>query len=325
MILSDKQVLRRCVKQVVRHTEATDTVLFNPMEDDIGLEPMLKMVPGGERLRTERTGTPISENAAVLYAAFNALGIPLNNFEEAEIQQRSYIREAWIREILDVMPAGRVFAVVPMNAATNPSDMDNRFIPLLRVEESQVSPGRYGLNLEAEAGNIFETAVRLGTRQIYLNGFREDFLRYCLLPLSEDRHLVLHVSLDSARDAERLVRLMTGFPMAHCVVYAAEAAEPGVIAAAQGRQRILPVIRSVRNMDSALSLLGFRFHPLAGFSALPEQMLGRWVLTREQLLEVLLTHYIMLARSGYELTSEAIEEDLSDFFGKTLISFCGVE
>ena len=325
MILSDKQALRKCVKQVIRHTEVIDIILFNPLEDDIGIGPMLKSFPGGERLRTGDSGTPISGDASAMYAAFNALGISLNNFEEAESQQKSYSREGWLREILDVMPACRILTVVPMNSASSPAEIDNRFIPLLRVKEEQVCVGRYGLNLEAEAGNIFETAVRLGTRQIFLNGFREDFLRYCLLPLSEDRNLILHLQLDNAKDADRLVRLMSSFPGAHCVLYASASSEPGIIFSVQGRQRILPVIRSVRNIDTALSTLGFRFHPLASFSALPEQMLGRWLLMREHLYELIASHYVPLARSGYELNSEAIEKDLSGFLNGSFLSFCGLE
>lgn len=325
MILSDKQALRKCIKQVIRQSETIDTVLFNPLKDDIGLEPMLKSIPGGERLRAGTGETPISDRAAEMYAAFNALGIPLNSFEEAGTQQKLYARETWIREILDVMPARNVLTVVPMNAPSTPANMDNRFVPLLRVEEEQVSIGRYGLNLEAEAGNIFETSVRLGTRQILLNGFREDFLHYCLLPLAEDHHLILHLCLDKGRDLSRLLQLMSGFPQAHCVIYMPDTAEEELISAAQERQRIYPVIRSLRNMEAAVSALGFRFHPLAGFSALPEQMLGRWIRIRDQLSDLMTEQYVKLARTGYELTSEAIEKDLSGFLCNNLQDFCGIE
>lgn len=325
MILSDKQALRKCIKQVIRQSETIDTVLFNPLTDDIGLEPMLKSIPGGERLRAGTGETPISDRAAEMYAAFNALGIPLNSFEEAGTQQKLYARETWIREILDVMPARNVLTVVPMNAPSTPANMDNRFVPLLRVEEEQVSIGRYGLNLEAEAGNIFETSVRLGTRQILLNGFREDFLHYCLLPLAEDHHLILHLCLDKGRELARLLQLMSGFPQAHCVIYMPDTAEEELISAAQERQRIYPVIRSLRNMEAAVSALGFRFHPLAGFSALPEQMLGRWIRIRDQLSDLMTEQYVKLARTGYELTSEAIEKDLSGFLCNNLQDFCGIE
>jgi hypothetical protein len=325
MILSDKQALRKCIKQVIRQSETIDTVLFNPLTDDIGLEPMLKSIPGGERLRAGTGETPISDRAAEMYAAFNALGIPLNSFEEAGTQQKLYARETWIREILDVMPARNVLTVVPMNAPSTPANMDNRFVPLLRVEEEQVSIGRYGLNLEAEAGNIFETSVRLGTRQILLNGFREDFLHYCLLPLAEDHHLILHLCLDKGRELARLLQLMSGFPQAHCVIYMPDTAEEELISAAQERQRIYPVIRSLRNMEAAVSALGFRFHPLAGFSALPEQMLGRWIRIRDQLSDLMTEQYVKLARPGYELTSEAIEKDLSGFLCNNLQDFCGIE
>lgn len=325
MILSDKQALRKCIKQVIRQSETIDTVLFNPLKDDIGLEPMLKSIPGGERLRAGTGETPISDRAAEMYAAFNALGIPLNSFEEAGTQQKLYARETWIREILDVMPARNVLTVVPMNAPSTPANMDNRFVPLLRVEEEQVSIGRYGLNLEAEAGNIFETSVRLGTRQILLNGFREDFLHYCLLPLAEDHHLILHLCLDKGRDLSRLLQLMSSFPQVRCVLYMPDTAEEELISAAQGRQRIYPVIRSLRNMEAAVSALGFRFHPLAGFSALPEQMLGRWIRVRDQLSDLMTEQYVKLARTGYELTSEAIEKDLSGFLCNNLQDFCGIE
>ncbi|MBQ7487542.1 MAG: hypothetical protein IJT77_08635 [Clostridia bacterium] len=325
MILSDKQSLRKCVKQIVRHAEIVDIAVFNPFEDDFGLSPMLGSFPGGAQLGRADQPTPITEGAAALYAAFDAVGISLSSLEDADTLQKSYSREAWLREILDVMPAKRVFIEVPMNASRNPSDMDNRFLPVLRVDPEQVQVGRYGISLENEAARIFETSVRLGTRQIKLNGYREDFLRYCLLPMAEDRDLVLHLSIETAKDAERFLRTFRQFPAAHCVLYPAREAETYLIHAVRGMARLLVSVTTPQNVDAAFSELGFSFLPQASFSTLPEEMLGRWIQRREQIHEILSDHYLPLARAGYELSDEIIEADIGRLFSGNFLTFCGIE
>jgi hypothetical protein len=45
-------------------------------------------------------------------------------------------------------------------------------------------------------------------------------------------------------------------------------------------------------------------------AVLPEQMLGRWLLAKEEIWQALCEIYLPLARTGYELSSEAIERDV---------------
>ncbi|MBQ8092312.1 MAG: hypothetical protein IJ242_01875 [Clostridia bacterium] len=325
MILSDKQSLRKCVKMLVRHTETADIGCFNPFLDDLGVIPMLGSFPGGTHLAANSDqGTPITDGAATLYAAFDALGISLTNLEEADAQQKRYSREAWIREILDVMPAKCILLEVPVNTEQSPADMDNRFVPVVRVEQEQIKIGRYGYNLEAEAARMYENCVRFGTRQIKLNGYQEDFLRFCILPLCEDHNLILHIQMNNARDMERFVRLLQMFPAARCVVYASQDTEPALIHAASTRPRLFATVQAAENYDLALSCLGFRFLPQASFASLPEQMLGCWILKREQLYEVLSDRYLPLARAGYELTDEAIEADIKQLLSGNFLAFCGL-
>ena len=60
-------------------------------------------------------GTPLGENAVAASAAMDALEMPFGDPARAELIQSGYTRDAYLREILDVMKAKRVLARVPMD------------------------------------------------------------------------------------------------------------------------------------------------------------------------------------------------------------------
>ena len=66
------------------------------------------------------------------------------------------------------------------------------------------------------------------------------------------------------------------------------------------------------------SRLGCRFLPYASGAALPELMLGRWLVAREQLWPLLADAYLPLARAGYPLDSQKIESDVNDLLTGSL-------
>ena len=58
-----------------------------------------------------------------------------------------------------------------------------------------------------------------------------------------------------------------------------------------------------------------RFVPYASEAALPEQMLGRWIMARETIWPILCDAYLPLARCGYRLTSEQVASDVQMLLG----------
>ena len=97
MLISDKQELRRCVKQAVRRAQVSETMLcFDAQQGEMGVEPLMASLRQGQ-------GTPFGEDGAAVYAAMEALGLPARDRASAVSMQQSYERNAWLREVLDVM------------------------------------------------------------------------------------------------------------------------------------------------------------------------------------------------------------------------------
>ena len=105
MVISDKQTLRRCVKQAVRRTEVVETLLyFDICNGEMGIKTL------AETFSQSEGSTPFQANAVAAYAAMEALDMPIDDMHRAALIQSGYTREAYLREILDVMHARRVFA-----------------------------------------------------------------------------------------------------------------------------------------------------------------------------------------------------------------------
>ena len=94
MVISDKQALRRCVKQAVRRAEAVESMLdFDILHGVLGVKPLLSMAV------QPFEGTPLGENAVAASAAMDALEMPFGDPARAELIQSGYTRDAYLREI----------------------------------------------------------------------------------------------------------------------------------------------------------------------------------------------------------------------------------
>lgn len=71
-------------------------------------------------------GTPLGENAVAASAAMDALEMPRGDPARAELIQSGYTRDAYLREILDVMKAKRVLVRVPMDKTQDYQYHDDR-------------------------------------------------------------------------------------------------------------------------------------------------------------------------------------------------------
>lgn len=317
MMIHDKQALRRCLKQLVRHADVVETALdFDVVRGEMGVAAMLGSWTGssyapGESLRRAGGTTPLCADAAAMFAALDALELPVHDLDRADTMQKTYDRDAYPREILDVMHAKRVLVRTPMARAEDARFEDDRFAPLLEIGEALFAPGRYGVDYAACAQRIIEAAACCGAKHVSLPAYDEAALTYCLLPACQDAGLTLHVLLANEAQIARFAQLLDGFAPVRALACAPAAAEGALIDAAVHRERLTVRLSSLDHLPLALGKLGVRFVPYASCASLPEQMLGRWVNAREAIWQALANAYLPLARSGVDLTTEALERDVA--------------
>ena len=78
MVISDKQTLRRCVKQAVRRAAVVETLLnFDAARGEMGIKALTTSIPKAEGL------TPLQADAAAAFAAMDALEMPIEDMSRA--------------------------------------------------------------------------------------------------------------------------------------------------------------------------------------------------------------------------------------------------
>ena len=330
MVISDKQELRRCVKQCVRRASVCEAELaFDVMTGDLGIEAMLDVwarsasSPSESLRRSCADQTPFAPDAVAMFAALDAMNFPRHDLDRAQAMERSYDRSAYIREVLDVMRARCVLVRVQLDQADQTAFDDDRLQPLLDVPASVFAPGRYGVDYAQAAKRISDAAAMCGARNVRLSAFDEQALRYCLLPVCQDAGLSLHIHLKNEEELERFAFLLDAFDGVHALVSTVHDLQRRLISLASRRVRMLVALSDVSLLGEALAMLGTsRIVPYSARTSLPELMLGRWVNARENIWQALCEAYLPLARAGYELQSAAIERDVNRLLCGNLLSLC---
>ena len=312
MLISDKQELRRCVKQAVRRAQVSETMLcFDVQQGEMGVEPLMAALRQGQ-------GTPFGEDGAAVYAALDALGLPIRDPAGAISMQQSYERNAWLREVLDVMRAQRVLVAVPLERAQEFLPSDDRLAALPVIDSACFVPGRYGIDYRAVAARIAEAAHACGARDLLVRDVPEDALRYAVLPACEDARCVLHTALEGEAQVRAFAALLDEYSGVRAIASAEGDAETTLIALEAQRPRLLVRLTDMSHLPLALEALGARFLPYASGAPLPELMLGRWIGARERLWPLLADAYLPLARAGYPLDSQRIERDVASLLTENL-------
>lgn len=329
MIISDKQELRRCVKQIVRRANVCEADLaFDIAQGELGVEAMLDVwtrpaaSPGEALRRACAEQTPFSQDAIAMFAALDAMDLPTHDLDRAQVQQREYERPAYLRELLDTLRAKCVLVRVPLDRAADAQFDDDRLEPLFCVDGALITPGRYGVDYAAAARRIVEAAGLCGARNVRLDRFDEQAFRYLMMPLCEDQGYALHVHLTSREELNIFTALMDAFDGVRALVSAEAELETQLIQTAAIRPRMLVRLSDPSHIGTALAKLGTRFVPYAACAAQPELMLGRWIAAKEQIWQALAEAYLPLARAGYELQSAAIERDVRRLMSENLLVLC---
>jgi len=332
MIISDKQELRRCVKQLVRRAPVCEASLdFDVNQGEVGVEAMLDLwarpaaTPGEALLRTTADQTPFSPEAKAMFAALDAMDLPVKDLDRAKALQEQYERGAYIRELLDTLRAKCVLVRISAQRAAAAVFEDERFEPLLLVDGAWFVPGRYGVDYAGAAREITQAAQVCSAHNLAMDRFDTQALRYCLLPLCQDMGFALHVHLHTQEEVLQFSLMLDEFEGVRVLVHADEAAERSLIDAAVSRVRMLVCLNGAGKLGYALQRLGTRFAVYSAKAVLPEQMLGRWLLEKENIWQALCECYLPLARTGYELESSAIERDVRRILCDNLHQLCRVE
>lgn len=332
MIISDKQELRRCVKQLVRRANVCEASLdFDVNAGEIGIEAMLDLwarpaaTPGEALERTTAEQTPFSPEAKAMFAALDAMDLPVKDLDRAKVQQMTYERGAYLREVLDTLRAKCVLVRVKVQDSANTVFEDERFEPLLVVDGEWFVPGRYGVDYAAAARMLTQALQACCAHNLAMDRFDAQVLRYCLLPLCQDVGCALHIHVESAEEAMQFALLLDEFEGVRAVVSASEFAERKLIDMAASRVRLLVCLGGAQQLGYALEKLGTRFAAYSARAVLPEQMLGRWLLEKENIWQTLCESYLPLARTGYELESSAIERDVRRILSDNLLALCRPE
>ena len=332
MLISDKQELRRCVKQLVRRADVCEAGLFFDVAgDEVGVGALTDLwarqaaSPGEAFERTTAEQTPFCEDAAAAFAALDAMDLPVRDLNRAESLQREYERSAYIREVLDTMRAKLVLVHTPLECAAEAQYEDDRFEPLLDISDKLFVPGRYGVDYAAAAERIVQASALCGAKNVCVSGYDRQALAYCVLPACQDAGLSLHIRLKTEAEINAFSELLDQFDGVRALVSADECAEKSLIDAAAMRVRMLVLLTDQAHIRTALSKLGTRFVPYSAQAVLPEQMLGRWLMAKETIWQVLCEAYLPLARAGYELSSSAIERDVRRLLSGNLLALCRPE
>lgn len=330
MVIGDKQELRRCLKQLVRRADVCEADLsFDFERGALGVMPMLDCwapacaSPNEALRRACSEQSPLYRDALATFAALDAMDLPTHDLDRAETLQQEYERSAYLRELLDTMRAKCVLLRVPMASAGGAGVDDPRIRPLLCVEHVLFHPGRYGVDYRDAAQRIADAASACGAHNLLYEGFDEQALRYCLLPLCEDERYVLHICLRSADEIRCFSELLVQFSGVRVLVTAMGDVQRCLIDAAAACGQMLVRLSDPSMIGYAISRLGTRFVVYGAGAGQPEIMLGRWINAKEEIWQALAAVYLPLARTGFELQSAALERDVRRIFSENFLALCG--
>lgn len=316
MIIRDKQDLRKCVKQCVRRAQVieTDTTL-TAIPEEFGIAANLKCwAPEAESLQEsfERAsaGSPFAAKPFRLLAALDALQLPTHDLDKAEAIIKGYDHETYLAGVLNAMRARKVLVRTDIAMSDTQAFADERFACLIAVDDSVFAPGRYGVDYERAARRVAQAIHASNASDVMLACFSESALRYCMIPVCEDEHAVLHVRAVSEEQLNILFDVLNEHRDVRAIVSTPEHLEHMLIGKTASTPNVLALLCSTENIPYALRKLGTRFMPYASCAYLPEDMLGSWIYAKEALWQAMYDAYLPLARAGYELTRERIEADV---------------
>ncbi len=313
-VISDKATLRRCLKQIVRNTEVVDySLLFNPAQS--GTDPndfAERYLKTCSRLRERGSFCSVAETACI--SASNRMGFMDTPDEDATRSAAMYSKDAWIREILDLAIVKRAYYPVSLSNPESDAVQDERMQPMLQIGADDFSPGRFGIEYRMVADCIRSRVRAGGITHIRAEGLDEDALRYCIFPVCEEEKLILHIYLDTRQILEAFFRISESSGYIRGVLRTTSALQTDLIDRISGKNRYVLSLNGIEHLSEAVSQLHRNVIPFESFAQTMDELLGQWMIARDRIWPVLLEAYLPLARAGWTLTSEQLEQDIQGLF-----------
>ena len=319
-VISDKQALRRCIKQYVRNLPMVEPfLLWNPKEAGA---PALFAARVSGMLPDRAAGVSLlSEEQCALLTALRKLGFAGETGEELAKSLGLYSKDAWLREALEAGLVRCAYYPIRLSGAVSAAAEDERLRPLLFVEKEDFVPGRFGIDYRSKADEIRAAMRTAGVRQLCLEGFDREILEYCLFPVCEEEGAILRVFLRTEEETEVFFALAKDAGYLHGILRTVPRLQGALIHRLAGRDRFLLSLNGFQDLPLALSILRLHFLPFESRADSPEMMIGKWAMAREQIWPALLEAYLPTARTGALLTAEQLEEDISLFLGGSLLEW----
>lgn len=311
VIISDKQNLKRTVRQAVRYCQVYDCQAEWPPEQKAGPgTAYIEFLEQDPSIFTGPVPLQSGERMATL-AAMKSLdlgGIPARQLRET---LEPYSEEAWQRELLDAARIKRVLVKVPIEKAAQFEAHDGRISVMPEIDPSFFAFGRFGPDFNRCAEKLRYVVRQHNPRHLFANGLDLPALQFCVLPICEEENCVLHLRLGiGGADATDCLRLLQDRPGLRSVVSAEDSLECSVIDRVAKEERILVRLENPDHLGYALDRLGTRFIPFASRAKAPEMLPGSWILEKERIWRALTDVYALMLRLGCTLSSESIERDV---------------
>ena len=301
MIIRDKQDLRKCVKQCVRRSDAIETkICFDPMSFS------------ADRI-SFAAGHPLTGRSLMQYAALSAMNLPVHDPVKAEIMLHSSNAEEILQTALASMRAKKVYVRIPVQN-DGWSCADERMIPVVTVSHDMFTPGRFGIDYQEAARRLINSLEMAGSHDVVLERYEPHAFMYCMLPVCEDTGAVAHLHFEDQEEMAKALEALSLHPDVRTLISADAEIECKLIELAAPMQNVLVRLSSLEHIGQAISILGTRFLPFASQAHTPEEMVGAWSCAKEKIWQALYDAYLLLARTGYEITREQIEEDVERIF-----------
>jgi len=327
MIIRDKQDLRKCVKQSVRRAGIVEIGAWQGvLNGAYGITQWLGESYDPSASLNEQfgrccEGSPFAGRPAELLAALDALNLPVHDLDKAQAILEGYDSAAYRSMALDALRARRVLVEADPGAVVDFYAGDGRIAPLLLIDNTFFVPGRYGVGYEHCAQQIVQMLEHVSASDVKLAVFNAEALMYCLIPVCEDTKAVLHLHVTDIHQWQSAKSLLALHPEVRALVSAEVEIEKDVIRDAAKLSGMLVCVEATENIPYALMHLGTRFTVHPSRAASLEELLGRWIRTKEALWLAMCDAYLPLARTGYELTREQIEADAELLLGGNLMKF----
>ena len=314
-VITDRQSLKRCVKQIVRNCLATETQADCFLDGSPWGAEALSQHQRDILFDRRKLGRALlqADEVAVI-SAFDAMGF--SDCSEDALRQglTSYEREAWFREILDTARVSQVLVPIEMGSDSE-WIRDSRIQPELALNSALFAPGRYGINYESCAEQIRDASRARGCRFLKLTDWCEEQLRYCVLPVCEEEKLILDLQIEDFEKLRLFLSLYDEFGYFHAIISVCGQMETLAMNLFSDKKRILLRLSDLSHLPEALKKLGLHFIPYSSHAGTAEELLGRWIQAREKIWPELVEAYLPMAKAGCELTDEMLEKDISLLLG----------